>query len=123
MPPSTESHLLHDDASGEAWFQKGATLLEGRKQERETKEKLLKAMNRSIMQEWHFWLALCFGMFAFAAQLLASAGWGVTIPLTVSGFFSFVNAMDRVAAKRTQAILAWIEHAREKEQRPKAASE
>jgi len=39
MPTPAEPRF-EDDASGEAWFQKGVTLLEGRKQEREFEEKL-----------------------------------------------------------------------------------
>ena len=45
MPLPAEPHF-QDDASGEAWFQKGVTLLEGRKQEREIEAKLRNTTSR-----------------------------------------------------------------------------
>lgn len=57
MMPNPESRG-EDDASGEAWFQKGVTLLKGRKQEREFEEKLRRRMAHSVMYEWQFWLGM-----------------------------------------------------------------
>lgn len=114
MPPPADP-VLEDDASGEAWFQKGVTLLEGRKQERETEEQLRKAMGRSIMGQWHFWLAVLFGMGALLLRPAGIAWWSMAVPLAVSGLFSFVNALDQAAAKRTEAILEWIKYQREKD--------
>lgn len=54
MHPPAESKF-EDDASGEAWFQKGVTLLHGRNRERAEDELLRRAMARSILQEWQAW--------------------------------------------------------------------
>lgn len=121
MPPPAEPKF-EDDASGEAWFQKGVTLLEGRKQERETEERLRRAMNQSVTQQWQMLPALLLGtsalwqMHRVPDPLLT----GLNIFMVV-GFV--LGAIDNANAKRTQAILDWIEHEREKEQRQKAASE
>lgn len=113
MPPPADSHL-EGDASGEAWFQKGVTLLEGRKQEREIEEKLRKAMDQSVLLQWHTLLALILGIGTFwqietAASLLSI---GLNSFLVMLFIFS---AIDSANAKRTQAILSWISHEREKE--------
>ncbi|HEY1051793.1 MAG TPA: hypothetical protein VGE39_18610 [Prosthecobacter sp.] len=113
MPPPAEP-LLQDDASGEAWYQKGVTLLEGRKQERETEDKLRKAMARSVLQEWQAWLGLFMGFMAiFQAHLGCSPS--IVGPTALSSVVMLIAAIDNANAKRTQAILDWIEHQRQKE--------
>lgn len=114
MPPSAEPRL-EDDASGEAWFQKGVTLLEGRKQERETEEKLLKAMARSILQEWQLALVPVWGVLAFFTYRPEAMSVFLSGIFALCSLLSLIAAIDNANAKRTQAILAWIEHQRQKE--------
>lgn len=115
MPLPAEPHF-QDDASGEAWFQKGVTLLDGRNQERANDEKLSKAMSRSLLQEWQTWLAFCIGILAFFQAQLAAGHWivGLSIFNTV---VVFIWAIDSANAKRTRAMLEWIEHQRKLEQK------
>lgn len=105
---------LQDDASGEAWYQKGVTLLEGRQQEREIEEKLRKEMNQSVLVQWHMLLALILGVGTFW-QIQKSAP-PLLIGLNVFMVLLFIlSAIDTANAKRTRAILAWVEHERQKE--------
>lgn len=113
MPPSAEP-LFQDDASGEAWLQKGAALLEGRKHEREIEEKLRKAMTRSVLLEWQTWLAVFLGILALFQAHLSSGPLIVGLTAFCS-VVSLLGALDTSNARRTLAMLAWMEHQREKE--------
>jgi hypothetical protein len=105
MPTPAEPRF-EDDASGEAWFQKGVTLLEGRKQERGLEEKIRRM---SVMHEWQFWIGMMWVLWLF---------FGTDEPIrfiaTVSAVISFACAIDGAAAKRTQAMLEWIEYKKTK---------
>ncbi len=108
--PTTAEPRLEDDASGEAWFQKGVTLLEGRKQEREFEEKLRRM---SVMQEWQFWIGMLWVLILF----FAANGTGsetARFIAAVSAVISFACAIDGAAAKRTQAMFEWIEYQKSK---------
>ena len=100
---------LEDDASGEAWFQKGVTLLEGRKQEREIEEKLRRRMAHSVMYEMHFWLGVM-----WVVMLLFNASKAGNEPINylsvICAVVFFAAAIDGAAAKRSLAILEWIEY-------------
>jgi|GEM_PF-3137033 len=102
-----------DDASGEEWFQKGITLLEGRKQERELEEKLRRKMAHSVMYEWQFWLGMVWVLILFFSGRDAGND-TVRFLATVSAVISFAAALDGAAAKRTQAMLDWIEYQKAK---------
>lgn len=113
MPPSADP-VLEDDASGEAWFQKGVTLLEGRKQEREIEEKLLRSMHRQTLQEGHTWLALFVGLMAIFQAHLGAAPW-LTGLTALSSVIMLIGAIDSASAKRTRAVLAWMEYRQQKD--------
>jgi hypothetical protein len=113
MQPSLEaSH--EDDASGEAWFQKGMTLLEERKREREFEEALKKRMEHSAFQEPSFLLGVV---------IVAAAVWSCSVseefifrfllfPLAGMQFFA---ALESASQKRMKAMLEWIEHQKSKQ--------
>ena len=109
MPTSMIEPRLKDDASGVAWFQKGATLLEGRKQDREFEEKLRRRMKHSVMQELQFWVGMAWVMFLFFGT---DKTFGFLA--TVSAVVAFACAIDGAAAKRALAILEWIEYQKAK---------
>ena len=96
---------FEDDASGEAWFQKGVTLLEGRNHDRELEEKLRRRMTHSVMHEWQFWVGMMWVLWLFF-------GTDRTLGFlaTVSAVVAFACAIDGAASKRTQAMLEWIEY-------------
>lgn len=98
-----------DDASGEAWFKKGVTLLEGRKQEREFEEKLRRRMAHSVMYEWQFWLGMMWVLLLFFSPNVAGAEVTRFIA-TIASVVSFALAIDGAAAKRTLALLEWMEY-------------
>lgn len=98
---------LEDDASGEAWFQKGVTLLEGRKLERELEEKYRRRMAHSVMHEWQFWIGMMWVLW-----LIFGTDEPIRFIATVSAVVSFAVAIDGAAAKRTQAMLEWIDYQR-----------
>lgn len=104
---------FEDDASGEAWFQKGVALLEGRKQERELEEKLRRQMAHSVMYEVQFWIGMMMVLVLFFGANVAgseAARFGPAVLAVVM----FAGAIDNAAAKRTQAMLEWIEHQKTK---------
>ncbi len=105
---------LEDDASGEAWYQKGVTLLEGRKQERKWEEEM---RGISVMHEWQFWLGVM-----WVLMLVFNAGRAgadvLTFIAAVSAVVSFACAIDGAGSKRTQSMLDWIEHQRSKDTPP-----
>ena len=112
MPASAEPRF-EDDACGEAWFQKGVTLLEGRKQEREFEEKLRRRMKHSVMYEVQFWVGMMMVLFVlFGANAAGSEV--VKFAPTVLAVVMFAAAIDSAAAKRTQAMLDWIEYQKTK---------
>jgi hypothetical protein len=96
---------FEDAASGEEWFQKGVTLLEGRKQERELEGKLRRKMAHSIMYEWQFWVGMMWVLMVFFGTNDALRFLG-----TISAVVAFALAIDGAAAKRTQGMLDWIEY-------------
>lgn len=108
MPAPTEPRF-EDGASSEAWFQKGATLLKGRKME----EKLRRRMAQPVMHEWQFWIGMMWVLWLFF-------GTDETIRFiaTVSAVISFAVAIDGAAAKRTQAMLEWLEYQKTKGKLP-----
>ncbi len=112
MPTPAEPRF-EDDASGEAWFQKGVTLLEGRKQEREFEEKLRRRMKHSVMCEWQFWVGMMMVLFLFFGANAAGSE-VVKFAPTVLAVVMFAAAIDSAAAKRTQAVLEWIEYQKSK---------
>jgi len=114
MPPLTEPRL-EDYASGEAWFQKGVTLLEGRKQEREIEDKLRTAMGRSILQEWQLVLVPIWGVLAFFAHKSDAMSLFLTGLCALCGLLSLIAAIDNANAKRTQAMLDWMKYQRQKD--------
>ena len=113
MPTSMIEPRLKDDASGEAWFQKGVTLLEGRKLERELEEKLRRRMAHSVMHEWQFWIGMMWVLWLFFGK-----DEPIRFIATISSVVSFVVAIDGAAAKRTQAMLEWLEYLKTKGKLP-----
>ncbi len=108
MPTPAEPRF-ENDTSGEAWFQKGVTLLEGRKQEREFEEKLRRRMAHSVMHEWQFWIGMMWVLWLFFGK-----DEPIRFIATISAVVSFAVAIDGAAAKRTQAMLDWIEYQKSK---------
>lgn len=98
----------------EAWFQKGVTLLEGRKQERETEEKLRKAMNQSVLMQWPMLAALLMGIATFWKIQRVAPPHMIALNVFII-LVCILSAIDNANTKRTRAILAWIDHEREKE--------
>lgn len=112
MRPPAES-LLQDEASGEAWYQKGVTLLEGRKQEREIEANLRKVMTRSVLLEWQTGVTLFIGILALFQAHLASGPLIVGLTAFCS-VVSLLGAIDTANAKRTQAMLDWMDYLRQR---------
>ena len=106
--------ILEDDASGEAWFQRGVTLLEGRKQEREIEERLKKRMAHPVVFEPAFWIGI---VTAVAAAWTSN----ITHERSLLVFYSIMiitqlcSALDTASQKRLKAMLDWIEHQKAKE--------
>ena len=100
---------LKDDASQAAWFQKDVNLLEGRKQARGLEEKLRRQMGRSVMREVHFWLGMM-----WVVVLFFNAGKPGNDPINyiavICSVVFFAAAVDAAAAKRSLAMLEWMEH-------------
>lgn len=100
---------LRDDASQEAWFQKGVNLLEGQKQALGLEEKLRRQMRRSVMHEVHFWLGMM-----WVVMLFFNAGKPGNDPINyiavICSVVFFATAVDGAAAKRSLAMLEWMEH-------------
>lgn len=100
---------LKDDASQKAWFQKGINLLEGRKQARGLEEKLRRQMRRSVMHEVYFWLGMM-----WVVMLFFNAGKPGNDPINyiavICSVVFFAAAVDGAAAKRSLAMLEWMEH-------------
>lgn len=113
MPPPAQPRP-NDDAANEAWFQKGVTLLEGRKEAREIEEKLRKAMDQSVLLQWQMLLALLLGVSTFWQIQRAAPPLSLGLNVLIVLLF-ILSAIDNANARRTRALLAWMEHQREKE--------
>lgn len=114
MPPPAQSEV-EDAANGEAWFQKGVALLDRRKEERALEARLKRAMNCSVIQQWQMLPALLTGAMIFCQQPTQSSPWmlGLNVVMIV---FWILSAIDRAQAKRTQALLEWIQYREERKQ-------
>lgn len=107
-----------NDANSEAWFQKGLSVLEIKKQEREFEERLKKEMAHPALFEPVFWIGI---------GLLCASNWLDVIwqdawyrlfwVLTV--IVHICNALDTASQKRMKAMIEWIEHQKTKETQSK----
>ncbi|MBK8094413.1 MAG: hypothetical protein IPK32_21230 [Verrucomicrobiaceae bacterium] len=106
--------LQEDDASGEAWFRKGVTLLDGRKREREFEEVLKKRMEHPALYEPGFWIGMAMVVLAAWASTLSNDLWHrifyALLPLT-----QICSAMEEASKKRMKAMMEWIEYQKTKE--------
>jgi hypothetical protein len=113
MKPSLEaSH--EDDASGEAWFQKGVTLLEERKHEREFEEALKKRMAHPALCEPAFWIGIGLAVAGCSLDVIWQdvwyrCFWMVMVVIHICG------GMEDASQKRMKAMLEWIEHQKRKQ--------
>lgn len=106
--PAKEPH--EDDASGEARFQRGVTLLDTQKHERETEEMLRLRMFRSLWSEWMLWVGLVLGVMSVNLCSAANVGLFSIVACIFVSIMFMIGAADSAATKRSQAILDWIEY-------------
>lgn len=111
----TSCETLHeDDASSEAWFQKGVTLLEDRKHDREFEEALKKRMAHPAVCEPVFWIGIAMvGTGVWAGTL--SDDLMLRILCTLFPLIQICSAMEAASQKRMKAMLEWIEHQKSKQ--------
>lgn len=84
-------------------------MLEERKHDSEVEEKLRRRMRHSVMHEMHFWLGIM-----WIVMLFFNSGKPGNDPINymaaICAVVFFAAAIDGAAAKRTQALLRWIDH-------------
>jgi hypothetical protein len=106
--------LPKDDASSEAWFQKGVSVLEGKKQEREFEERLKKQMAHPAVFEPAFWFGIVMVVvgawtISWSHELWLRIFWALMV------ITQFCSALEGASQKRMKAMLEWIEHQKTKE--------
>ncbi len=113
MKPSGEA-LHEDDASGEVWFQKGVTVLEEKKREREFEELLKKQMAHPAAFEPAFWIGIVMVVAAAWACTISNELW-LRIFWALMIIIQFCSALESASQKRMKAMLEWIEHQKSKQ--------
>lgn len=111
---SSNAPDLENDVSDEAWFQKGVTLLESRKQERELEELIKKRMEHPAICEPGFWLGVVF-LLATTWPTTFMQEWWIRVPWVLMALFQICGAMEEASKKRVKALLEWIDHQKSKD--------
>ena len=105
-----------NDASSEAWFQKGVSVLEDKKLEREFEERLKKQMAHPALFEPAFWIGIVLVVVGAWVCTMSNELW-LRIFWALMIITQFCSALEGASQKRMKAMLEWIEHQKTKEQR------
>lgn len=104
-----------NDASSEAWFQKGVSVLEDKKLEREFEERLKKQMAHPALFEPAFWIGIVLVVVGAWVCTMSNELW-LRIFWALMIITQFCSALEAASQKRMKAMLEWIEHQKTKEQ-------
>jgi len=99
--------------SDDVILEKGEAILRARTEQRDLEIKLRKAMFRSFLSEWTFWVGLSLlgidiwfqNIFSTPARVL---NW-------MPGMLFILSALESASMKRTQAVLDWLEYQKSKD--------